>query len=107
MDISTASQTLLTKVKITSAMQAISKEARFRTVFPIIFSKSNPINRAPDGTTESEQNVEANKISVTKLTILNLQINIIPWTMSMGKRRSCSFMLYLNYMVVEVWLPRG
>ena len=40
-------------------MQAISKEARFRTVFPIIFSKSNPINRAPDGTTESEQNVEA------------------------------------------------
>ena len=26
------------------------------------------------------------KISVTKLTILNLQINIIPWTMSMGKR---------------------
>ena len=30
-----------------------SKEARFRTVFPIIFSKSNPINRAPDGTTES------------------------------------------------------
>ena len=53
MDISTASQTLLTKVKITSAMQAISKEVRFRTVFPIIFSKSNPINRAPDGTTES------------------------------------------------------
>ena len=60
MDIST-SQTLLTKVKITSATQAISKEARFRTVFPIIFSKSNPINRVPDGTTESEQNVEAIK----------------------------------------------
>ena len=40
-------------------MQAISKEDRFRTVFPIIFSKSNPINRAPDGITESEQNVEA------------------------------------------------
>ena len=59
MDISTASQTLLTEVKITSATQAISKEARFRAVFPIIFSKSNPINRAPDGTTESEQNVEA------------------------------------------------
>ena len=58
MDIST-SQTLLTKVKITSATQAISNEARFRTVFPIIFSKSNPTNRAPDGTTESEQNVEA------------------------------------------------
>ena len=51
MDIST-SQTLLNKVKITSATQAISKEARFRTVFPIIFSKPNPINRAPDGTTE-------------------------------------------------------
>ena len=60
MDIST-SQTLLNKVKITSATQAISKEARFRTVFPIIISKSNPINRAPDGTTESEQNVEAKK----------------------------------------------
>ena len=33
-----------------------------------------------------EQNVEAKKISVTELTILNSQINIIPWTMSMGKR---------------------
>ena len=66
-DISTASQTLLTEVKITHATQAILKRLGFRTIFPIIFLKSNPVNRVPEGTTESvkktnlEQNLETKK----------------------------------------------
>ena len=61
MDISTASQTLLTKVKITSATQTILKRLDFGRYFRLFFQSGIILIGPLMGPQRVEQNVEAKK----------------------------------------------
>ena len=61
MDISTASQTLLAKVKITSVMQAILKRLAFGRYFRLFFQSRILLIGPLMGPQRVEQNVEAKK----------------------------------------------